>query len=208
MDRDPLIQHLRTQFTKPLLGLSSQKKMAVTNRILTPPKSNQKIRQAATLLLLYKKENEWYFPLIQRPGNPNDKHSGQISFPGGMREDSDIDFAYTALRETYEEIGLPKEDNQILGKLSELYIDVSNFNIHPYVGFTQVTPKFTAQISEVADIIEFPLALLQDESIRKKKEIKVRNFTLKDVPYFDFQNKTIWGATAMILSEFADLIKG
>jgi 8-oxo-dGTP pyrophosphatase MutT (NUDIX family) len=198
------IQDLHQIFQQPLPGIEAQREMSPVHRkfLNAPPNA----RQSATLLLLYQKDNQWYFPLIQRPGNEKDKHSGQISFPGGQVEKQDSDVAFTAKREAFEEIGITISDIEIIGKLSQTYIDVSNFNIHPFVGFLSYPPEYTIQKSEVDQVIDFPVKLLLDSNIRKKKDIQVRNFKLKEVPYFDFQNHVIWGATAIMLQEFSKLL--
>ncbi|MEM6699535.1 MAG: CoA pyrophosphatase [Bacteroidota bacterium] len=173
----------------------------------TQPDDPDKVQVASTLLLFYRKEGAWYFPLIQRTSsNPNDRHSGQISFPGGKREEADLDLEMTAVREAEEEIGVPAKDIMILGRLTRLYIPVSNFMVHPFVGYLSYVPNFVRQQSEVVEVLEIPLSELRNPATRKKKEIKLsQGIRLKDVPYFDIQDKTIWGATAMILSEFLEV---
>lgn len=198
------IQDLIQIFQDPLPGIEARREMSPVHRKFISPPANAK--QSATLLLLFQKENEWYFPLIKRPGNEKDKHSGQVSFPGGQVEDQDLDLAFTAKREAFEEIGIPIVDIEVIGKLSQTYIDVSNFNIHPFVGFLPYEASYAIQKSEVAQVIEFPVKLLLDQNIRKKKDIQVRNFKLKDVPYFDYKNQVIWGATAIMLNEFSKLL--
>ena len=197
----PYIEDLTLAFQNPLPGFETRAAMAPIHRkfLTAPPNA----KQSATLLLLFQRDHAWYFSLIKRPGNERDKHSGQISFPGGQVEKNDSSFKETAKREAYEEIGIPQKDIQIIGKLTETYIDVSNFNIHPYVAYLPYAPTYTIQESEVAKVIEFPVNALNDLSIRKVKNMKVRNFLLKDIPYFDFQDQVIWGATAMMMSEFA-----
>ncbi|MEL6987331.1 MAG: CoA pyrophosphatase [Bacteroidota bacterium] len=204
-DIPPFIQELKLAFDQALPGRAGHLKMAPFSRKFVDAPDNA--RQSSTLLLLFKKEGEWCFPLIQRVGSEHDKHSGQISFPGGSFEANDRSFEFTALRETEEEIGINKGDVEIIGKLSQTYIPVSNFNIHPYVGFIPSLPQFTIEHAEVAEVFEFPLHLLNDLSIRKVRDIKVRQMLLRDIPYFEFQEKVIWGATAMMLSEFADILQ-
>lgn len=195
------IEDLKLAFQNPLPGFEARAKMAPVHRKFIVAPENAK--QSATLLLLFQKESVWYFSLIQRPGNDRDKHSGQISFPGGQVEKADANFEETAKREAFEEIGIPQADIQIIGKLTETYIDVSNFNIHPFVAYLPYAPKYIIQKTEVAQVLEFPIDLLNDPSIRKVKDMQVRNFLLKNIPYFDFQSHIIWGATAMMISEFA-----
>ncbi|MEL6945207.1 MAG: CoA pyrophosphatase, partial [Bacteroidota bacterium] len=134
---------------------------------------------------------------------------GQIAFPGGKQEATDLDFEMTAVREAEEEIGVSANDITILGALTDLYIPVSNFMVYPYVGYLPYVPQFTKQQSEVVEVLEIALLDLQNPNNQKKKEINLaQGIRLKDVPYFDIQAKTIWGATAMMLSEFLEVIDG
>lgn len=162
---------------------------------------------AATLTLLYPKQNEWHIALMQRVSHDKDTHGGQVSFPGGKAEASDIDLKFTALREAEEELGIRPADVTILGQLTELYIPVSNFLVFPFIGFSEKTPNFQPQVTEVHRIIEAPLSVLLDKNNRKFTDIHLpNNIKLKNVPYFDVNGNVVWGATAMILSEFTALV--
>jgi 8-oxo-dGTP pyrophosphatase MutT (NUDIX family) len=202
------ITRLTQQLQQPLPGQAAQLKMANTARRLAPIDSS-KVRQSATLLALYQKEGEWYFPLIQRPSrNPNDRHSGQMSFPGGKREEADTTLQATAVREAEEEVGIQTKEVQVLGKMTPLYISVSNFMVHPFVGYLPKVPRLKPQPTEVAAIVEVKVSELLDPEKLKRKDIEVpQGFRLKNVPFFDIQSKTIWGATAMMLSEFKEVLK-
>ncbi|MEM1324683.1 MAG: CoA pyrophosphatase [Bacteroidota bacterium] len=202
------IAQLTQQLQQPLPGQEAQLLMANAKRRLEPADPT-KVRQSATLLLLYKKEDSWQFPLIQRPSrNPNDRHSGQMSFPGGKREDDDPTLEATAVREAEEEIGVSATAVEVIGKLTPLYIPVSNFMVHPFVGYVPNVPQFSAQLEEVAEIVTIELKELLDPEKLKRKDIDVpQGFRLKNVPFFDIQFKTIWGATAMMLSEFKEVMK-
>lgn len=203
-----LVASIQEQLQQPLPGTAAQLKMANAFR-KTQPDDPDKVQVASTLLLLYQKEEAWYFPLIQRTSsNPNDQHSGQIAFPGGKREKADFNLEMTAIREAEEEIGVPAKDITILGRLTQLYIPVSNFMVHPFVGYLPYVPSFVRQQSEVVEVLEIPLSDLKNSANQKKKEIKLsQGIRLKDVPYFDIQEKTIWGATAMMLSEFLETFR-
>ncbi len=161
-------------------------------------------REAAVLILLYPVNASLKIVFIKR-NEYDGPHSGQISFPGGMKEDSDPDFTYTALRETEEETGVPSQKIEILGKLSKFFIPVSNFCVHPFVGWMDDAPEFKPDHSEVQYLICPSLAELSDPRNRKKGTFSRRG-TIISTPYIDIEGEMIWGATAMMLNEFIELI--
>lgn len=185
-----------------LPGAEAQYRMAhaIRQKLVAIPEGAM---PASVLALLYPKKEEWHIVLIERStSNPNDRHSGQISFPGGKQDPEDTSLAHTALREAEEEVGVLQEQIHLLGKLTELYIPVSNFMVHPFVGITFQQPQFKHQESEVKAILEVPFRLFKEPGIRQTTDIRVQNgMLLQDVPIFKVQNKIVWGATAMILSE-------
>jgi 8-oxo-dGTP pyrophosphatase MutT (NUDIX family) len=202
---DSFSQALETALSRPLPGIEAQKKMSPETRRQVPdPNELRPARHGAVLLLLYEKNGEIYFPLIQRP-EYDGVHGGQVSLPGGKVENGDPSLAYTALRETEEEIGVPASDIEILGKLSDLYIWVSHFHVHPFVGKIKYLPEFVPDPHEVAQLIETPLSVITDASNRTQFLFKRGEFSL-EAPCFVVQNKPVWGATAMILSEFCEII--
>lgn len=155
-------------------------------------------------MLLYPHQGETWTVFIQRNGSDDrDRHKGQISFPGGKWEPGDPDMAASALRETEEEIGVHRKEIELLRPLTPLYIPVSNFLVHPFVGKIEHRPQFVPQLEEVAGIIEMPLAHFFRSDAILRTEISIApNLVLKEVPYFDVQGHVLWGATAMILNEF------
>jgi len=161
-------------------------------------------RKAAVLIGLYSKpeSDDTFFSLIKRRVVKGDRHSGQISLPGGRFDDTDEDLAHCALRENEEEIGIPQSQVRILGQLSDFYVFASNYVVSPYVGFIIPPHHFTPELSEVDRIIETSLTHLTDPNTRKLININIPEGQLKDVPYYDVDNEIVWGATAMILSEF------
>jgi 8-oxo-dGTP pyrophosphatase MutT (NUDIX family) len=203
-----MIENLKYQLSKPLPGRPAQYKMAHAVRVNYPP-APVDARVACVLTLLYPKNNDWHIVLIERMStHKNDRHSGQISFPGGGLEASDATLAAGALREANEEVGVITDDIELLGQLTEMYIPVSNFLVHPFVGKLDYTPTFIPQPSEVKSILEVPLTLLQDPKTTQTKHLKLsEQITLKNVPYYSIQNHIVWGATAMMLSEFLEVIK-
>jgi 8-oxo-dGTP pyrophosphatase MutT (NUDIX family) len=202
------IQHLERKLGQPLPGREAQLKMAhVTRRLYVEAPSDA--RQAAVMAALFIKQGEWHVVMIERNPNDKDTHGGQISFPGGKYEAGDASMLDTALREAEEEVGIPRQAIQVLGALSELYIPVSNFQVHPFVGYLDVPPAYVLQASEVQSVLEVPLAIFHDEMLRKVADIRVSpSLTLKNVPFYDVGGKILWGATAMIMSELAAVVEG
>ncbi len=206
-----LISTLQEKIKEPLPGNKAQYKMAHFNRkniYPQPPPSDARI--ACVLLLLYPKHEAWHFVLIKRMSstNPNDKHSGQVSFPGGQLEEIDKSLEAGALREAEEEVGVIAKDISIIGKMTDLYIPVSNFLVHPFIGHMDYAPNFSRQESEVKAIIEAPISLLLDKNTLQKTTLKLpQGFVLKDVPHYNIHGHVVWGATAMMLSEFLEILK-
>jgi len=130
-------------------------------------------------------------------------HAGQIALPGGRVEKGES-AVETALRETYEEIGVKPEHIEILGTLSELYVEVSNFLIQPMVGWLRKKPVFSINKNEVEKMVLFPL--LKYKNHFEKVEMQTNTGTF-EVPCIKFDGEIIWGATAMILSEFYDIME-
>ena len=202
---DKLISHLSQQLQGPLPGQEAQYKMAHAVRRRTIPAPDS-ARLAGVLALLYPKDADWHMVFIERPKRKDDRHGGQISFPGGRREDDDDNLMATALREAEEEVGVTAEDVQLLGPLTELYIPVSNYLVNPYVGFLEYAPTFRPQPDEVHAILEVPFTEFLLPANRQKTDIKINpQITLRGVPYFNIQGKVIWGATAMMMSELVEL---
>jgi 8-oxo-dGTP pyrophosphatase MutT (NUDIX family) len=192
--------------TGSLPGQTAHKKMVHPHRFMEFPPGNAKL--AGVMALLYPKEGEWQMVLIERQSfDARDLHKGQISFPGGKFDPSDADLSSTAIRETQEEIGVFSQYIQILGSLTPIYISVSNFHVFPYIGLMNFAPIFKPQWSEVKEIIEIPILDLLNPAYQKLSDIQIhQDFVLNDVPCFNMKEKILWGATAMIISEIADLI--
>lgn len=156
------------------------------------------------LLLLYNKSDQLYLVLTRRRDDLP-FHAGQVSLPGGRREGAET-LQQTALREADEEIGVETDDITILGGLTPLYVAPSDFEVHPFVGWHRQTPAFVPQAGEVAEIIEAPLHdLLRNEA--REEETWERYGDLIRVPFFRIGRHKVWGATAMILSEFVERLR-
>jgi 8-oxo-dGTP pyrophosphatase MutT (NUDIX family) len=159
-------------------------------------------RQAAALLLVHPGPDGPAIPLTVRHADlPH--HPGQVSLPGGALDPGESPEA-AAVREAWEEIGVAPDDLRIIGALSTVWIAVSNFVVHPFVAVTDATPGFRAHPGEVAGLLEVPVADLRDRG-RLKWARQARGPIEFDYPYFDVGSQKVWGATAIILGEFACL---
>ena len=177
-----LINTLEKNLNLPLPGIDIQADLSpVDHRKYLEESDDHKV--ASVMVLLYPNDKEWNVCYIQRAThNTDDRHAGQISFPGGKYEDSDPTLKACALRETYEEVGINPSHIHVLGQLSELYISVSNFKVYPFVGFMEKKLPFIIQESEVKSVIEVPLTYLNHSERKKKGDIKILNYTRKDIP--------------------------
>jgi len=193
----------------PKPGLAAQLKMAPPQRFGTKEtliKVPKIVKKAAVMMLLYPKDQQLSFCLIQRT-TYDGKHSGQISFPGGKKEEEDIDFWATALRESHEEIGVNPAEIKLITTLSSTYIPPSNFYVYPYLAYTNQRPDFVAEEGEVDHVIEVPLSDLLGESAIQNGPITASYTKEVIVPMFVFGSYRVWGATAMILSEAREIIR-
>ena len=195
-------------FQSELPGFDAQK-------LLSPPyrghfdleeikKTNPRI--ASVMILLYEnEEGDMEFPVMLRHTYEG-VHSNQYSLPGGSFEPEDINLQYTALRETIEELGIEEENIEIIGQLTELYIPPSNFLVYPFIGIYHGTPEFFPDEIEVAEIIPIDLAaFLNAEPISFEKSFSGQEV---EIPGYEIgEGEYIWGATAMIVSEFKSLLE-
>lgn len=198
IDRVPKLRH------SPLPGLDAQLEMAAMERLDEMQRANLEDRDpknASVMMLIYEKDDIPHFVLIERVKSAG-KHSGQIAFPGGRSERGDPSHKYTAIRETFEEIGVAEELQEVVMAGTPLYIPPSNYMVFPYLAFAKARPQFKPQKSEVNGIIEIPLAeLLKPENVTK---ITLSTSYMKNVtvPCYRFGEIIVWGATAMMLNEF------
>ena len=197
------IAGLKEELTRSLPGLQAQMRMAPT--LLRPGKSNLPLRDSGVLLLLFPVNERMHTVFMKRPeyGGP---HSGQISFPGGKFENGDASLIGTALRESHEEIGIPGDAVEVLGELTPLVIPVSNFKLQPVVGFLPEKPHFITDPKEVVYLIDAEINFLLKAGIVKKEILTLGDLAI-EVPYYDIHGNHVWGATAMILSEFLEIIR-
>jgi 8-oxo-dGTP pyrophosphatase MutT (NUDIX family) len=133
-------------------------------------------------------------------------HSNQIGFPGGKVERYDRNLEATALRETYEEIGVSSVNITVLKELTDVYIPPSNFLVKPFLGILKERPAYILEEKEVERLIEIPLRSILSDKFIASKIITTSYAKEMEVPVFKFEEEVIWGATAMMLSEIKDLI--
>jgi 8-oxo-dGTP pyrophosphatase MutT (NUDIX family) len=202
---DDIVGRLTKRLAEPLPDADARRRFAPR-----PPRGNwdpsripDTARQAAALLLLYPHADRVHVLLTERHADlPH--HPGQISLPGG-RVDPGESPRETALREAREEVGVDPSQVRILGSLSPVFVFVSNFAIHPFVGISEARPSFTLAPKEVEALIEVPLDHLRDPA-RLHWGTRTRDGVSGEFPYFDVADRQVWGATAIILGEFACLL--
>lgn len=192
-----------------LPGLDAHVLMAPEGRrpSLTPEYYTSKNpRASAVMILVYPRHEEATLVLTQRHTYEG-VHSAQVSFPGGKAEAIDATLTHTALRETYEEVGILPGQITVVQAFSPLYIPPSNFLVSPFLGLIDYEPTFIPAEAEVAEIIELPLALLLDDVIVQTVALETSYAPLSKVPAFNVHGKVVWGATAMMLSELKEVLK-
>ncbi len=202
------IEQLKIRLQRPLPGEDVQYLMApisrIKNKYVSPENYNPK--KSAVLILLFPQSNLIKTVFIERPIYDG-VHSGQVAFPGGRFEDADVDLKQTALRETFEEIGVSPDKIEIIGKLTDLYINPSNFLVSPFIGYINECPNFIVNAREVQKIVVYNLFDLNNDTIKSEKEITFSGgFKLK-TPYYEIDGLTVWGATAMMISELNAVIE-
>lgn len=165
---------------------------------------DSRLARAAVLLLLFEKQGQPGILFTKRTTNVA-HHKGQISFPGGAWDAEDATLEATALRETFEEIGVRVEDVRVLGRLDDTTTATSNFVVSPFVATMPYPYQFVPNRAELEQIIEVPLAALLDKS-RFTGDARVSEGMLHPVYFFDCGEHLIWGATARMLRHFLDLV--
>ena len=213
------IQRLKKRLQLPLPGETIRATM------LPLPESGDEInrpalrddhRKAAVLFLLYpvitsdstdkpaQTSENLHLVFIQRP-DYDGTHSGQISLPGG-RHEGDETLEQTALRESFEEVGVDPQQVTILGELDPMNVFASNHNVYPFIGYCPSRPKFVPCQQEVAAIIEAPIATLLKPTSRLTELRDLKRWGPTHVPFYSVDDHKIWGATAIMLAEFLHLL--
>ena len=160
---------------------------------------------AAVLLPLFFKEGQAHL-LFTKRSNLVEHHKGQISFPGGRRDQGDPDLRFTALRETEEEVGIRPEHIRLVGRIDR-FLTNTYFMVTPFVGFFDFPYPFEVSEAEIERLIEVPLFHLTDD-----KQFEIKPFTKNGytwmVHYYRYQSDVIWGVTGFLLSNFLSLVFG
>ena len=189
---------------KKLPGVSSQNIMLITPqnsvKYFIPPDN---IVLSAVLILLFPIREDIHFFLTKRTDTVQ-YHKGQISLPGGAKEEGE-ELIGTALRETDEEIGISSDSIQIIGQLTPLLVPVTGFQIHPFIGFSEHKPETATDPMEVESVFSVSIHSLVHQKTHQLEERTLRGH-LYQVPYYHLNNKKVWGATSMILSEFKTVL--
>jgi len=159
---------------------------------------------SGVLLPLYIRDDQHFLVLTRRSQKVH-YHKGEISFPGGGYHQSDGSLRQTALRESFEEIGLDPAKVDILGELDNTPTRGSDFMITPFVGLIPADYPFALSDFEIGEIIHIPVeALLTESCFRNDGEVILDGRPFKSYEY-SYQNKKVIGATARILKQFLDI---
>lgn len=202
---------LEQDVVNPLPGLEAQISMAPAGRFNKDGKpfdfSDRKPKLSAVLALLFADaDRDLRLLLIQRQEYEG-VHSAQVSFPGGKKEDTDADLLQTALREAVEEVSLNVNEIQVIRPLTDLYIPPSNFLVQPYLAFSDSIGELLHDGHEVKEILTPDFQSFLNSESKKFGTFRTGAGLNVKYPYYEIENRRIWGATAMIISEIEALIK-
>jgi 8-oxo-dGTP pyrophosphatase MutT (NUDIX family) len=154
-------------------------------------------------VLLYPHAGLWYVPLTLRPAHLRE-HAGQVSLPGGSLDDGESPDA-GAWRELWEELGIAETDFEPLGRLTPIYIFSSNFYVMPCLALARARPKFRPSDREVAEVLEWPLDVLNDPAARGDMWIERHRVRFR-ARTWEYAGRRVWGASALILAELAAVL--
>jgi len=194
----------------PLPGEASQYKMAPESRLdelqrINVAKKNP--RKAGVMALFYPTQGMGTNLLLILRKTYKGVHSNQVAFPGGKAELTDDGLLTTALRETYEEVGVAPKDITVVKEISEIFIPPSNFIVQPFIGLYSNPKPFVKQDSEVELILEVPVSDFLDDALVVSKKMTTSYAVDIEVPAFELNGYIVWGATAMMLNEIKELLK-
>jgi 8-oxo-dGTP pyrophosphatase MutT (NUDIX family) len=202
MSLEELHRKLDLRLKQPLPGAEAHDVLRAIPVGATIPRFEHKLppRPGSVLILLYDNDGTICFPLIKRPVYLG-AHSGQVSLPGGKAEEGE-NTVETALREAEEEVGVNRNDVEVVGLLSQFFVIPSNYLVTPVVAIARHTPAFNPDPKEVDRILYGSIDQLIDVSAIRKKEILAAGQFRMMAPHFEIENEVVWGATAMMLNEF------
>jgi 8-oxo-dGTP pyrophosphatase MutT (NUDIX family) len=168
------------------------------------PSDDASLRRAAVLIPLFFKNDALHLLLTRRTKSV-EHHKGQIAFPGGAADEHDADSIATALRETEEELGLPRSAVEVLGVLDD-YTTPSRYSITPVVGFLSAVPVFTPSSHEVAEVFDVPLEFFSDAQNEHIIPVK-RGGHWREVYFYNYGEYEVWGVTAGIIRSFLQALR-
>ena len=198
------LARLRSGFSNVLPGRSGQVRFEAAlshGRHFGPPRPSA--RGAAVMALFYRASTGWRLPLLVRPDSAS-AHAGQIGLPGGVIEKGEHS-RQAALRELEEELGIPAEGIEVLGRLSSVYLFATDFGVEPWVGVLDQAPQFIPSPREVSRLIEADWSEIANVSNHGWSSLERRGISFS-APCVRLGDDLIWGATAMILGELLALL--
>ena len=200
-----IAEQIKERLKKPLPGNEAHLTTRIkTKSEVTFPNTQETARPAAVLILLFPFEDEIQFFLTKRTEDV-EHHKGQISLPGGIRENNES-LNETALRETKEEVGIDSTKIIISGSLTPFFIPVTGYNVHTIIGWCKKKPSTKIHDVEVNQLFSVSITELMDEKILQTEQWNIRGYDAI-VPYYNFGKCKVWGATAAILSEFKSILE-
>lgn len=166
------------------------------------------LRSAAVLIPFVRVEGEWHLLLIRRAEHADDFHSGQVAFPGGGAHPGDPDPESTALRETYEEIGILPQDVRTLGRLNE-FVTISSYRVTPVVGVIPWPYTFNIAQDEVSRVFTIPIAWLADpaNSEIRSRELPPPYQPISVIYFRPYDGEVLWGASARFTQGLLNILR-
>ncbi|HTF02542.1 MAG TPA: CoA pyrophosphatase [Bacteroidia bacterium] len=200
---------LKKRLASPLPGAAAQDKMSSRARLPleTYLQKHPDYRTSAVLMLMYPLNEMVHTMIIERPSYEG-IHSGQLALPGGKMDQGDLSPMDTAIRETFEEVGVRVTRAQLIGELTPLYIPPSNFLVHPFVAWLDEQPVFVPDEREVEAILEVPLNTFLNPELKSRRRIVIGTNMFIEAPCYMLGDQVLWGATAMMFSELEAIIEG
>ncbi len=201
-----LFTAIKEELSSDLPGIEIQRKLAPENREITSAQHLKENAAVSIIMISSNKKTEIVF--IKRTVY-NGHHSGQVSFPGGKAEANDHSLIETAIRESDEEIGIKIRKQDLLGKLTPLYIPVSGYKVQPFVFSLSIENKleFILDHHEVEYAFLYTIQDLFSKNLIQTTQLELANSLVITTPYYAIKNEIIWGATAMILSEYIAILE-